>query len=1176
MRNKKIYKSFIIPLFLLFILSITLGFIGDDKRGNRVDKGQSVSSTNQTGKVGDAFRFNINNLNIPINRVGVIAAVNIPPDGTLGRYGNSSFLFSSGFIMTGYTSGNLWGFAQATASLIENMTPGTVASGPNDPDAQMYVVKREDPAFGQSWQDWKIAVDKFGADFYDGDGDGVYNPVDKNGNGEWDPDEDFPDLIGDVTAWCVYTDGIPAAQRLRFPGIAPQGVEIRQTVFAFASKGALGNIMFIRYRISNSGLVADQLDSVYFSVWADPDLGDHEDDLVGVDVSRNAGFVYNSGPDAQYGPQVPCFMIDFFSGPAAYIAGETYIDVNGNGVYDDGTDTPLDTAFTNRGQVLGIEVLPGARNLDISSFVHYQQSDPTRGDPNNEFQARFYSLGELPLGGSLDPCTDPLGQVRGGVNCSTIDPRFWYSGDPVTDVGWINTRATDQRQMTNVGPFTLRIGDEKEITVAYVVGQGSNALNSITVARGIDDGAQFIFDNNFKAPVPPDAIVPEVVSGPDFIDFIFNAKDQVTYQDITDAWDNRFHGINVYAYRTNSTQDNVGGTDNSMLYTSYQVDNFIQNVLKENPETGGREMLYPEAPQKLNPQVFADPDKANIRVRVTRDPFTGSTLVKGKPYYFAFTSTAINYDALAPMDETATFGTPGDYYLSSAGFVAEVENVPRITRVVLGEDIYSPPTPPVDGNKLAGGSAGKLQYDVVDKEALTGDKYSVTFEVDSSVTISPTAVSYAAKWNLTNTTTNTTIIEGSKDYLFGSPVINVTITDGFIAKVSNEVPDLADAIQVETTNDWANANFFYLGRDLGTDSKRLTGGGSALTGLSNTFTRADKIRRVELRFDVPGKAYRYLNGFLGTAPPFRRNSYVYAEGVVAGAPGLTDPILAEIGQIGVGFVDVPFTAWVEDEAFGEMRQLAVGFIERKASEGGNPDGAWDPGINVNNTGEFIFIFNSTYDPNGGQQVYKGFSDGTDITWADIKGYTVPASANASDMERLIAASPFFDVLYAVGLSKKDSATFFSSTDKFIIEVENYPYTPEDVFEFQTRQAGALTAEEEKALFDKVTVFPNPLYGFNVATSYSGGAADEPFVTFSNLPPDDITIKVYSLSGQLLRTLGASDRSSLSSPFLRWDLLNESGLRVASGMYLAIVSSPKFGEKVLKFAIIMPQKQIQKY
>ena len=56
-------------------------------------------------------------------------------DGTLGRFGTGAFLFSGGFFMSGYSAGNLWAFAQASASLIENMTPGTVASGPNDPDA---------------------------------------------------------------------------------------------------------------------------------------------------------------------------------------------------------------------------------------------------------------------------------------------------------------------------------------------------------------------------------------------------------------------------------------------------------------------------------------------------------------------------------------------------------------------------------------------------------------------------------------------------------------------------------------------------------------------------------------------------------------------------------------------------------------------------------------------------------------------------------------------------------------------------------------------------------------------------------------------------------------------------------------------------------------------------------
>ncbi len=450
-------------------------------------------------QMGDAYRFNINNLNIPINRIGTIAAVNIPPEGPGGRFGNGTFLFSAGFMISGFTNDTLWAFAQATASLIENMIPGTVESGPNDPDAVIYVVNREDEPFGLSWQDWKTAVDKFDADFYDGNGDGEYNPIDLNGNGVWDPDEDAPDLLGDETAWCVYWDGQPGAQRLRFAGVDPQGIEIRQTMFAITRTSEEGNIIFLRYRISNSGLLAESLDSVIFSVWADADLGiEFNDDLVGVDVERNAGFTYNGDDDdPQYGSQIPSFFIDFLSGPAAYIPGETFIDNDGDGIYTPGIDDPLDTAYTFRGQLLGIKELPGAKNLDISSFVHYIQSDPLRGDPNDEFEARNYGLGRLKLGELLDPCNDNEGGVFGGVDCSTLDPLFWYSGDPVTNVGWINTGLNDQRQMTNVGPFTLRQDEEVEVLVAYVVGQGTDRLNSITVARNISDIAQSIYDLNF-------------------------------------------------------------------------------------------------------------------------------------------------------------------------------------------------------------------------------------------------------------------------------------------------------------------------------------------------------------------------------------------------------------------------------------------------------------------------------------------------------------------------------------------------------------------------------------------------------------------------------------------------------------------------------------------------------
>jgi hypothetical protein len=450
-------------------------------------------------KVGSAYRLHINNINLPFNTNGTIADVNIPPDGTLGRFNGIGFLYSSGFMISGYTNGVLWACAQATASRVNNFIPGRSIPIAGDDD-QMYVLSKNDQPFGQSWQDWIDAV-TLGADFYDGDGDGIYNPVDLNGNNQWDPDEDAPDLLGDVTAWCLFNDGVPALQRERFPGIDPQGIEIRQTIFAYASVGALGNIIFLRYRISNSGLLAQSLDSVYFSVWADPDLGDHLDDLVGVDTLRNAGFTNNDGDDNEFGSNPPSFMIDFFSGPRAYIPGETFIDIDGDGKYTPGIYTALDTAYSHRGQLLGITEFPGAKNLPVNSFVHYQQSDPILGDPNTHFEARNYMIGRNRLGNILDPCSHHLGEVRGGVDCSAVNPLFWYSGDPVTNVGWINIVPTDQRQLTNTGPFTLKFGEEIEIFVAYLVGQGIDALNSITETRSISDFAQLIYDNNFDIPV---------------------------------------------------------------------------------------------------------------------------------------------------------------------------------------------------------------------------------------------------------------------------------------------------------------------------------------------------------------------------------------------------------------------------------------------------------------------------------------------------------------------------------------------------------------------------------------------------------------------------------------------------------------------------------------------------
>lgn len=1176
-------------IILLIIAPLSLGFLGDDKNGTKPVHSQSLykvtSPSDEGGKYGDAYRLNINNINMPMNSKGIIANVNIPDpnpiiSGAGGKFGGHIFLFSGGFFLSGYANGTLFTNAVASASLIEDYIPG-LAGTIGDSRAQLYVVKTSDPPFGQVWQDWKDAVD-LGADFYDGDGDGIYNPVDKNGNGEWDLDEDKPDILGDETIWTVYWDGVAAAQR-RYNNVAPLGIEVRQSVFAYASGGAIGNLIFVRYRFKYVGLnnpnEPSKLDSVFFGVWADVDLGTATDDLVGSDVGRNAGYTYNGGPDGEYGSQPPCYMIDFFSGPLDYIPGETYVDVNGNGSFDDGIDTPLDTAYSYRGQTIGVKTYPGAKNLPIASFISYINGDPTLNDPDNREQARNYMLGKTRDGGEVDPCTFSFGTVMPGTDCNTVDPRFWYSGDPVANTGWINSKPADTRQMTNTGPFTLYKNEEKEIVVAYVVGQGADPINSVKVARDIDDGAQTIFNLNFLAPSPPPA--PEVTteSNDDFIDLIWSTPNQFNYKNKTDSWDVRFGGYNVYAFQTFNSSPEINNQPNLKLIGRYQIKNYINNLYAKNANTGGIELLYAAAPPEnvLDSNLYKNPATGNLRFRLTEDPFTGGKLVKGKPYYLIVTSYGVNFDALinkAGVDSIFF----SDYYLTDQTFVQAVENplsLNQMKTILMGEDIYQPPIDLMEITGNPGPSKGKMQIDVIDKEALTGDTYQVKFFEDKSTS------KFSSFWKLEDKTKGVVILDSAKSYLYNDKQISYQSSDGFIVKLEKQDPKLGK-IKFSTSSQWYNpdsakTNFFYLANN--TDDGKLL---SRIPGsITNSYTKivtALDYRNVELKFDQPGKAYRYLVGFVGAAPPTRRNSYIYAEGVTAANPLVPANLLPQIGKVGEGFVDVPFTAWVNDGAYGESRQLAVGFLERIAIDGsptgGNPDGIWDPGTSIDSTAEYIFIFNAPYDPNGNQQEFKGNFPASATVWADLKGYTIPNDASATPEQRAIALSPYFNTLYAISIQKKDQNSTFSAGDKFIFPVSTYPYSSQDVFEFTTSKNGALNEADEKSLFEKVNVFPNPLYGYNPYTAYSGKNTDDPFVTFTNLPNEEITIKIYSLSGQLLRTLVKDPNSTI--PFLDWNLQNESGLRVASGLYLAIVSSPKYGDKVLKFSIIMPQKQLPRF
>jgi len=124
----------------------------------------------------------------------------------------------------------------------------------------------------------------------------------------------------------------------------------------------------------------------------------------------------------------------------------------------------------------------------------------------------------------------------------------------------------------------------------------------------------------------------------------------------------------------------------------------------------------------------------------------------------------------------------------------------------------------------------------------------------------------------------------------------------------------------------------------------------------------------------------------------------------------------------------------------------------------------------------------------------------------------------------------------------------------------------DQFNF-TATAPTASAALAKADVAKVNVFPNPYFGLNTkeANKYNK------FVTFNHLPTK-VTLSIVNLAGVRVKKLVKDN----TDQFLKWDLTNEAGLPVASGMYVIYVDMGSLGTKILKFAVIQELQQLDKY
>jgi len=167
-------------------------------------------------------------------------------------------------------------------------------------------------------------------------------------------------------------------------------------------------------------------------------------------------------------------------------------------------------------------------------------------------------------------------------------------------------------------------------------------------------------------------------------------------------------------HQTNSLAEKEGGATNTIRIQSYDLANDIQSVVIDDPLSLESRILFPEGGIQLDSAIYMDPVKGRISLT---DPFTGSPLIKGKPYFISIIPIALNF-----IDLEFIPASPGFYripFTAAVGALAPVQVIlsdgVSPVGIVPGKDTYTPFPSGVDADHIQGSSEAIVNYDVKDR-----------------------------------------------------------------------------------------------------------------------------------------------------------------------------------------------------------------------------------------------------------------------------------------------------------------------------------------------------------------------------------------------------------------------------------------------------------------------------
>jgi len=1057
-----------------------------------------------------------------------------------------------------------YAMGQVMASYRGEYTPGYIISGitpipQRGNDYKLYKVKSGDNAYNNpDWANWGLMV-PFGAPF-----------VDVNNDGQYDPLVDIAGMKNaSQTIFMTCTDAFIDQKN---PGEGFGGgvntpllyAEVHFTAWCYSGPG-LEDLQFINWVIINKG--NRPWERTWISVVVDPDLGNADDDYIGCDTTLNLGFCYNGdNDDPVYGVNPPAFGMDYFKSPIIRATNDT---------------------------------------LGLTSFTFFTNTSgsppPCESDPNGEPYPAYLNMQGFKKDSTA--YVDPL-QPTGG-NCYK-KVKFVYPGDPEPNTGWTEFKGSlrncggdscgtpiqvnapaDRRFIFSSGrlDFVVNPNDTQNVVLAQFAARGSSNVNSVTRLKSLSKTAQLIYDNNFNVTPPPPA--PEVTySFTPTVSGLCNIT--LTWSDISETfryWDTIFYtpdDSNIYYFEG---------------YEIYEISRFAQTV---------PDFTKPETIDPTNIALVDIFDKRN-NVGIIIDTFSTGVTINGNeqfapypivpPYKLGVPANFPNSGISRSITLTKTqfpnnyggqtsFIYGQEYRFAVVAYAysgsTKIRRGFKVLRNSVGaQTLKIRPIAPPAGTYYTykNGDTLDVKFPIRDlglcpiirnQNLLLNATYRIVFNPDTTYNIlrkigsDPfVTLKTGLKYNPTKVSTDDSsrTIDG---IYFNLQKIRYT-SDGSVGGYTGNFgvikdPTLSpDSIQTRkygweytpAQNLWlTGAKVVINNQDPKFQSKSmsLTYPAKNVYNSVGSAIKPDGLRVIKIEFSNDTSKQQYAYRYLA------RTNFPLAD--PSFAPYVINTTTANNFYIYQDKRKVPFTVWEVDptDSSEAPRQLNCAFLETNDSiPRGKIDGKWDPSPDSTGCYEFLYIFNSTYGDPAWDAFYATTSRNLYIT-ANI------------------------DVMYVWAARRINSSANFTEGDAMYIYpyTVTRPYVASNVptkplfyeFDVVAPKFGDPNYAKETNALDKIKVVPNPYYGFSTLDR----SLSDKFVTFRHLPLK-CTIKIYTLNGDLIKTLEKNDPPGSTNSTLEWNLQNESKVPVASGIYIALIDAPGIGTKVIKIVVFTAQERI---